>query len=77
MKELVLNGIYKHYKGNLYKAVCVAKDSETLDELVVYQSLQDDCFWVRPRKMFLETVMIDGKKVERFALAMKYKQGGD
>ncbi len=61
-------GIYRHYKGNLYRVLCVAKHSETLEELVVYQALYGDCgYWVRPRAMFNETVLVDGKTVLRFA----------
>jgi hypothetical protein len=67
-KELIKNGIYRHYKGNLYKYICVAKNTETEEELVIYQSLYGDYgFWARPKKMFLETVVVDGQKVERFS----------
>lgn len=61
-------GIYKHYKGALYQVVGVARHSETLDPVVVYQALYGEYgLWVRPLKMFLETVMVDGKEVPRFA----------
>ena len=73
-KELVHNGIYRHYKGNLYRVVCVARNTEdgSLDELVVYQSLYGDYgFWARPKKMFLETVVVDGVETERFSLYCK------
>jgi hypothetical protein len=60
-------GIYKHYKGNLYKVIGVAKHSETLEELVVYEALYGERgLWVRPKAMFLETVEIDGAQVPRF-----------
>lgn len=68
MKELVINGIYRHYKGNNYKVIAVAKHSETQEEMVVYKALYGDMgLWVRPKQMFLETVEKDGKQVERFA----------
>ena len=57
-------GKYKHYKGNIYEVIGVAKHSETLEELVVYRD--KDNMWVRPKKMFLEKVNVDGKEVLRF-----------
>jgi hypothetical protein len=60
-------GIWKHYKGKEYKVIGVAKHSETLEELVVYQALYcERQLWVRPLKMFLEKVEVEGKKVPRF-----------
>ena len=60
-------GEYEHYKGRHYKVIGVAKHSETLEELVVYQKLYDDHgLWVRPLKMFLEDVEVNGRKVPRF-----------
>jgi hypothetical protein len=69
---IVTNGIYEHYKtGRLYRAVYVAKHSETLEDLVVYESLyQNDLsrIWARPLKMFEEIVQHNGQSVRRFAL---------
>lgn len=66
MKELKL-GKYRHFKGNEYEVICLAKDSETLNDLVVYKALYGDGqVWVRPLKMFLEQVEVNGKKVNRF-----------
>jgi len=60
-------GKYKHYKGNEYEVVGVAKHSETLEELVVYRALYgNQDLWVRPLKMFTEEVEINGKKKSRF-----------
>jgi hypothetical protein len=60
-------GRYRHYKGNFYFVLGVAKHSESLDELVVYQQdYGDRGLWVRPLGMFLETVVVDGKEVPRF-----------
>lgn len=59
-------GKYKHYKGNFYEVIGVAKHSETKEDLVIYKALYDDSLWVRPKKMFLETVNIEGKEVPRF-----------
>lgn len=62
-------GLYKHYKGNLYEVIGVAKHSETLEELVVYRATyqkEGENLWVRPKTMFLETVLINGVAVKRF-----------
>jgi len=60
-------GKYKHYKGKEYEVIGLAKHSETLEDLVVYKALYDDGqIWVRPLKMFLEEVEVNGKKVPRF-----------
>ena len=61
------NGKYKHYKGNYYEVIGIAKHSETLEELVVYRALYgDNQVWVRPRQAFLEEVVQDGKRQPRF-----------
>lgn len=62
-------GKYKHYKGKEYEVVGVARHSETLEELVVYKALyqpEGENIWVRPLKMFLEEIEIDGIKKPRF-----------
>ena len=62
-------GRYQHYKGKDYRVLGVAKHSETLDELVVYEALYDNSeskVWVRPKKMFEENVEVDGRTVPRF-----------
>jgi hypothetical protein len=62
-------GHYRHYKGNDYTVLGVARHSETLEELVVYrQEYGDRGLWVRPAAMFAETVEIDGRAVPRFRL---------
>ena len=58
---------YRHFKGGLYQFIGTAKDSETLDEMVVYQALYGERqLWVRPAAMFFGTVERDGKEMERF-----------
>ena len=60
-------GIYRHFKGNFYELMCIATHSETLEAMVVYRKLYGDGgVWVRPLKMWSETVMHNGTKTERF-----------
>ncbi|MFM8538467.1 MAG: DUF1653 domain-containing protein [Actinomycetota bacterium] len=60
-------GRYRHYKGNEYTVLGVARHSETLEALVVYrQEYGDHGLWVRPAAMFAETVVVDGRPVPRF-----------
>lgn len=58
---------YRHFKGNEYLVLHLAKHSETLEDLVVYQALYGEKgIWVRPLSMFLEQVVLEGKLVNRF-----------
>ena len=60
-------GKYRHFKGNVYELVCIAKHSETLEDMVVYRSLVDDGrTWVRPLSMWCEEVKHEGRSVLRF-----------
>lgn len=63
-------GIYQHIKTrNFYRVIGVALHSETLEELVMYECLYENDkskLWVRPKKMFLETIELNGKVVPRF-----------
>lgn len=62
-----MTGLYEHYKGNRYKVLGIAKHSETLEELVVYQAQYGDYgIWVRPKEMFFEDVEVNGEIVPRF-----------
>lgn len=54
--DVVINGIYKHFKGNVYQVICIAKDSETLDELIIYKDVNSDKIWARKKDMFLSKV---------------------
>lgn len=61
-------GLYRHYKGNEYRVLGLARHSETLEVLVVYQALYGERgTWVRPAAMFVETVEVAGQRVARFA----------
>ncbi len=63
----IRKGRYRHYKGKEYEVVGMARHSETLEEMVVYRPLYGRKMWVRPAKMFGEKVLVNGKKVRRFA----------
>ena len=66
-KRIIIGSIYQHYKGSLCKVIGVALHSESLEEMVVYQHLDEEkLIWVRPLKMFLENVEIEGVNKARF-----------
>ncbi len=66
MDEVML-GWYRHFKGNVYLVLGVAKHSETMEDMVVYRSKSHpEQMWVRPKTMFLERVTVDNKAVRRF-----------
>ena len=55
-RELKINHLYRHFKGDLYITVDVAVDSETNEMVVIYRNLHDMTLWVRPIEMFLSKV---------------------
>ena len=58
---------YRHFKGNIYKILHIAKHSETLEAMVVYQAMYGErSIWVRPKEMFDESIERDGKSIRRF-----------
>ena len=64
-------GFYEHFKGKKYKVIGLARHSETMELMVVYQALYKGDFpegslWVRPLSMFTENVLANGKQVPRF-----------
>lgn len=62
-------GRYRHYKGLDYQVLGLARHSETLEPLVLYQALYGERgWWVRPLAMFQETVMVAGEPLPRFVL---------
>ena len=63
----VAPGKYRHFKGNNYTVIGIARHSESQEELVVYQQeYGDHSLWVRPLTMFMEIVEVDGREVPRF-----------
>lgn len=68
-----MKGKYKHYRTQkLYEVIDVALHSETYEEMVIYRALYDcekfgvNRIWVRPKKMFFENVIHDGRETPRF-----------
>jgi len=65
--DMIQPGRYRHYQGNEYEVISIAKHSETLEPLAVYRPL---CgaggLWVRPATLFAEPVVIDGRTLPRF-----------
>ena len=58
---------YRHFKGNIYRVLHIAKHSETLEDMVVYQAMYcEKDIWVRPKTMFEEVIERDGKTFRRF-----------
>jgi molecular chaperone GrpE len=67
MNEEIKLGIYKHYKNKNYKVLYTTVNTDTKEEVVVYQAMYgDEKIWVRSKKIFLEEVEIDGNKKPRF-----------
>lgn len=57
MRELKINGIYKHFKGDYYLVEGIAKNSETKETMVIYRRLYEEGdLWLRPIEMFLSEV---------------------
>ena len=62
-------GRYRHFKGNEYEVLGVARDSESEQEYVVYRALYGERgLWIRPLSMFTEEVERDGRRQPRFTL---------
>lgn len=55
-RKVVEGQVYRHFKGTIHRIVCLAKDSETMEDVVVYTHDDDGEIWVRPLKMFLSEV---------------------
>ena len=63
----IKTGKYRHFKGNEYEVLYIAKHSETLEEMVVYRALYGEKgVWVRPASMWDETITRDGNTFKRF-----------
>lgn len=66
-RKIIIGTKYKHFKGNEYLVLNLAKHSETLEDMVVYQALYGEKgVWVRPLDMFLSQKEHNGKLINRF-----------
>lgn len=64
---MIQPGRYRHYKGNEYEVIGIARHSETEEEYVVYRALYGERgLWIRPAAIFEEEVEVNGKRVRRF-----------
>ena len=66
MDTVKVGEVYRHFKGNIYKVIAVAKDCEDLKDIVVYQNVDKLDIWTRPLDNFCETITRDGKTFKRF-----------
>lgn len=55
-REVKVGGLYRHFKGTLHEVICLARDSETLDEKVVYTHSDTGEIWIRSKTEFLSLV---------------------
>lgn len=66
-RQIEIGARYKHFKGNTYRVMMLAKDSETKEDIVIYKAIYGDCkIWVRPLNMFMEQITRDGNTFNRF-----------
>lgn len=76
--EGIRPGLYRHFKGERYQVLFGARHSETEEEMVVYRALYGDGgLWVRPARMWAETVDFEGQRVPRFAWEGEADAGAD
>ena len=52
MRDVLVGDLYHHFKGHDYKVLCIAKNSESLEDMVVYENIISHEIWCRPYKMF-------------------------
>lgn len=77
--DVKINATYRHFKGNLYKVIAIARDSETLEEIVIYQALYnseefgENAIWARKKGNFTSNVQINGKETKRFEIEKEDK----
>ncbi len=72
------SGIYRHAKGGIYKLLYVARRSEDLSPMAIYESLNSPSgYWARPMDMWDEVVERDGALIPRFAFLAKNEDALD
>lgn len=66
MNIVQVGGLYRHFKGNVYEVIAIAKDCEDLKEIVVYRNVEKGDVWTRPLDNFCETLTRNGRVFKRF-----------
>lgn len=75
MSEVIVGGLYKHYKNKNYVVEGVALHSETLEKMVVYRALYGNRqLWIRPYEMFTEKIERNGILFDRFKYIRNYEE---
>lgn len=69
MRQIKINRIYKHFKGNYYLVIAIAKNSEDLNDYVVYKAINNEQVWIRKLSMFAS--MVDKEKYP--SIKQKYR----
>ena len=79
MREIKLNGIYKHFKGHIYKVIAIGYDSENYDEdnpmnsrLVVYENVDNKEVWIRPYELF--NSLVDKEKYPNIEQEYRFEE---
>lgn len=75
MRNIKFNKIYKHFKGHLYKVLNIGRDSETLEEVVVYENIENGDVWVRPLEMF--NSLVDKEKYPNVKQTYRFEEYED
>lgn len=71
MKDIVVGGRYRHYKGGIYKVLNIGLLEENMTHAIVYQSEKDGQIWIRTYFSWAEKVECSGVRIDRFALIDK------
>ena len=75
VRKIKIGGIYKHFKGHVYEVIGIAKDSDTLNEKIVYKNVETGELWLRDEDEFLSKVdknkYPDIEQIYRFELIKK------
>ena len=75
VRKIKTGGIYKHFKGHVYEVIGIAKDSDTLNEKIVYKNVETGELWLRDEDEFLSKVdknkYPDIEQIYRFELIEK------
>ena len=70
--DVIVGKKYRHFKGNIYIVVCICKDSETLEDLVIYKDTNSDKIWARKYSMF--TSLVDKDKYPDVLQKYRFEQ---